>query len=317
MSRGALVRRVAGYAIVIAAAGFLYATISRNWRELADFPWTADPLLLPASLLVHVAVLAWGVYIWSLVLRMLGAPPVAYGRLLRIWSASNLTKYIPGSVWQFFTAAHLSRSEGMTAVITMTAMILHTTFSLLAALVIAALALPLEASPGGLASPWVRGVGVALILVLVHPSIVNAVLRLVPRALHREVLLWDGRWVDGVRLLALSLLSWAAYGVAFSLFVGALTPISLSAVVPLTAVNALSFAAGYVALVAPGGIGVREAAMTMLLAPLLPAAVAAVLAIGARLWSITAELILAAAGVLFARRPDGASTVPRPTRYLG
>jgi hypothetical protein len=119
MTRGTLVRRVAASAIVVAAAGFLYATISRNWRELAEFEWRADPLLLAASVLLHVAVLAFGVYVWSRVMRMLDAPAVPYGRLLRIWSASNLTKYIPGAVWQFFTAAHLSRGEGLPGVIAM------------------------------------------------------------------------------------------------------------------------------------------------------------------------------------------------------
>lgn len=302
MSRGALLRRLASWAIVFAAAGFLYATISRNWRDLAEFRWAIDPLLLAASVLVHVAVLAWGVYIWSLVLRMLDAPVIAYAPLLRIWSASNLTRYIPGTIWQFMTAAHLARGEGLPGVIALTSMIIHVGFSLLAALVISAIALPLDASLGVLSSPWARAGLVAAALAVVHPAAVNAALRLVPRALHREVLLWRGRWVDGARLLGLSLVSWAVYGVAFSLFVGAITPIAIAAVVPLTAVNALSFTAGYLAVLAPGGIGVRETAMTLLLAPLLPAAVAAVLSIAARLWSVAAELILAAAGVLLTRR---------------
>lgn len=317
MTRRAALRRAASYAIVVAAAAFLYATISRNWRELAEFTWAVDPILLAGSVLVHVAVLAWGVYVWSLVLRMLEAPTVAYGPLLRIWSASNLTKYIPGTVWQFFTAAHLSRGEGLPGVIALTSMILHVGFSLLAALVVAALALPLDPALGVLSSPWTRGAILTAALVIVHPAAVNAALRLVPRALHREVLVWRGRWLDGASLLALSLLSWVVYGIAFSLFVGALTRIPISAVVPLTAVNALSFTAGYVAVLAPGGIGVRESAMTLLLAPLLPAAVAAVLAIAARLWSVAAELLLAAAGTLLARRSARTPTAPRPTRYLG
>lgn len=297
-----MVRRIVSYAIVVAAAAFLYTTIARNWAQLKAFDWSVDPLYLAASLVLHVGVLAWGVYVWSLVLRLLDAPTVAYRPLLRIWSASNLTKYIPGTVWQFLTAAHLSRGEGLPGVLALTSMIIHVGFSLLAALVISAAALPLDSALGPLGSPWVRGAGVLLALVAVHPAAVNAALRLVPRALHREVLVWRGGWLDGVRLLALSLLSWAVYGVAFSLFVAALAPIPAAAVVPLTAVNALAFTAGYVAVLAPGGIGVRESAMTLLLAPILPAAVAAVLAIAARLWSVAAELILAGAGALVARR---------------
>lgn len=302
MSGRPVARRLVSYGIVLAAAAFLYSTISRNWSELRTFDWSVDPGYLAASIALHVAVLAWGVYVWSLVLRLLDAPTVAYRPLLRIWSAANLTKYVPGTVWQFLTAAHLSRGEGLPGVLALTSMIIHVGFSLLAALVISAAALPLEGALGLLGSPWARGAGVLLAVAAVHPVAVNAALRLVPRALHREVLVWRGSWLAGVRLLGLSLLSWAVYGVAFSLFVASLAPITPSAVVPLTAVNALAFTAGYVAVLAPGGIGVRESAMTLLLAPILPAAVAAVLAIAARLWSVAAELTLAATGALLARR---------------
>lgn len=302
MTRGSLARRVASYAVVLAAGAFLYFTIARNWRELGTFEWSIDPLLLLASLVLHVGVLAWGVHVWSLVLRMLDAPVVGYRPLLRVWSASNLTRYIPGAVWQFMTAAHLSRGEGLPGVIALTSMILHVGFSLLAALVISALTLPLDSALGPLSSPWVRGVGVAAALAAVHPQSVNAALRMVPKALHREVLVWRGTWTDGVRLLGLSLFSWMIYGVAFSLFVASLATIPISAVLPLTAVNALSFTAGYLAVLAPGGIGVRESAMTLLLDPILPAAVAAILAIAARLWSVAAELVLAGAGAVAGRK---------------
>lgn len=302
MSGRQLARRAAAWGIVAAAAAYLYLTISRNWREIADFDWEIDPLLLAASILAHVAVLGWGVYIWRRVLRLLDAPSIGFPALLRIWSASNLTRYIPGAVWQFMTAAQMSRSRGLPAVLALSSMIIHVGFSLLAALAVAAVTLPLDPALGIAGSAWVRAAVVVGTLGAVHPGIVNAGLRLVPRALHREVLAWRGSWRDGLGIFALAVVSWAAYGIAYSLFVAALAPIPLAAVIPLTAVNALSFTAGYLAVLAPGGIGVRESAMTVLLSPILPAAVAAVLALAARLWSIAAELILIGWGMLAAPR---------------
>ncbi|HET8654996.1 MAG TPA: hypothetical protein VFL93_05745, partial [Longimicrobiaceae bacterium] len=60
------------------------------------------------------------------------------------------------------------------------------------------------------------------------------------------------------------------------------------------------------AVLAPGGLGVRESAMTLLLAPLLPAGVAAVLAIAARLWSVVSEVVLALCALLIFGRSRGA-----------
>lgn len=294
-------RRVFAWAIVVAAAVYLYVTISRNWRELTTFEWQVAPLLLTLSLASHVAVLAWGVHIWGRVLRCMDAPVVSYAHLLRIWSASNLTKYIPGAVWQFMTAAHLSRGQGLPAVVTMSSMLIHVGFSLLTSISVAAVTLPFDARLGVLGHPASRIVLVALTLLAIHPRAINGALRLVPRSFARELLDWKGSWLDGLAIYMLSVLTWVMYGVAFSLFVASLAEIPLAAAIPLTAVNALSFTAGYVAIIAPGGLGVRESAMTLLLTPLLPAGVAALLAIGARLWSVVSELALTAVGVLAVR----------------
>lgn len=303
MSRS-LGRKLLGYGIVAAAIVFLYLTIARNWRELRTFDWQVEPALLLASVMAHVAVLAWGVFIWSRVLRLFSAPRLSYSRLLRIWATSNMTRYIPGAIWQFLTAAHLSRGAGLPGVLALTSMLVHVGFTLLAAVAVSAATLPLAFDLGVLSSAWVRWAIVGGAVLLVHPALVNGALRLVPRALHRQVLVWTGSWWDGIVLLLLAAVSWIVYGIAFTLFVASLAPVPVTAVVPLIAVNALSFTAGYIAVLAPGGIGVRESAMTLLLSPLLPAGVAAILAVGARLWSIAAELLLAAAGALAPGRAE-------------
>jgi uncharacterized membrane protein YbhN (UPF0104 family) len=60
----------------------------------------------------------------------------------------------------------------------------------------------------------------------------------------------------------------------------------------LTGVFAASYVVGYMALIAPGGLVVREGAMTGLLTELseMPVGVAAAVAILARLWLVGAEL---------------------------
>jgi uncharacterized membrane protein YbhN (UPF0104 family) len=307
-------RRLLTFAVVAAAFGFLYHTAAANWRDLRQFEWRVDAGFLVLSIVAHVGVLAWGVWIWSRVLRHFPARPVPYPVLLRIWSLSNAARYIPGAVWQFMTAAQLSRGAGLPGVLALTSMLVHVALSLLAAITISALSLPFrELGLELLAPAWARTTVVLLCFLVVHPAVINQMLRLVPRALRREVLVWTGRWADGAGLLVLSVGSWLLYGVAYTLFVASLAPLSPAAFPTLTAVNALSFMAGYLAVLAPGGIGVRESAMTLLLTPLLPAGVAAVVAVGARLWSVVAEVLLAASGMLAAQLVDRAQRAGRPT----
>lgn len=112
-------------------------------------------------------------------------------------------------------------------------------------------------------------------------------------------------------LLALSLVSWILYGLVYFLFLASLTPLPLGVLPQLAGVNALSFVAGYLAFVTPGGLGAREAAMTALLLPLVPASVAAVLAVASRLWTIIAEVAGGMLALLLLRR-DGIPSEPVP-----
>ena len=299
-------KRAAAAILVAAAAWFLFRTIQKSWGAIRAYPWQVNPLLLAASVVALTAVLAWGVFVWSQVLRRFEHPPVRMGTLQRIWFLSNLARYIPGTVFQFLTAAELSRGAGLGAGVMVASILIHTGFSILSALLVGAWTVTAPLFP---TLPAVRvgvaGAGVAVCCVL--PGFLNFALSVIPRLIGKTVPRWIGSWGDGLAILALSLVSWALYGGAYYLFVRALTPVSASALPTLAGVNSLSFVAGWVVWILPGGAGVREWAMQGLLRPILPAGIAAIIAIAARLWNIVAELLGAALAVLIARaRGDAA-----------
>lgn len=309
-------RRTATVLLVAAAAAFLALNIRRNWSQLGAFQWDISVPRMAMSILGLTAVLAWGVVVWKRVLRRFPHPPVHLPTLLRIWFLSNLSRYIPGKVWQFVSAAELGRNAGLSRAVLLTSMVVHVAFSLLAAVLVAVATLPTTFLRFGLAGLPATVAAAAIAIAVVHPAVLNALLRLVPHNLRRDVLVWNGRWIDGIELLALSLVSWALYGAVFALFVGAIVSIPAGAAVPLAGVNALAFVTGYLAFVAPGGLGPREAAMALLLRPFAPAGVASLVAVVSRLWMITAELLGAVLVLLGGRRSPSValpSEAPRET----
>ncbi len=294
-------RRLLGLGLVAAALYFLGRTVASNAADLRGFDWRLDPLLLAASLVVHVAVLVWGVWVWSLITRRFAGEAMPFPALLRVWSFSNAARYIPGTVWQFVAAAELARGEGLGRGRLLLSMAVHVGMVLVAAVGLAVATLPWDALGAG----WIGTWGLAalpLLLVAVHPAVLNLALRTLARVTRREAARWTGSWLDGVLLLALETASWVLYGVAFWLFLRSVAPIPAGALLPLAGVNSLSFAAGWVVFFAPGGIGVRETAMTLLLGPFVPAAVAAVLSVLSRLWTVAAEVLLAGVALLVAAR---------------
>jgi glycosyltransferase 2 family protein len=299
--RQTLLRRSVAVALVAAAIWFLVDAIASNWEALREHQWQVDIGLLMGSVVAHVAVLGWGVWVWGRVLRCFGRGEVGLGLLLRIWFLSNLARYIPGKIFQFVAVAQLARGAGLPAGVLLASLLIHTGFALLSAGLLSAWTL---GGHLGTAVPFPLIVGAATVAsaAVVHPTLLNLALSVVSRMARRDLLRWYGRWRDGVLLLLLSVVSWSFYGVAYFLFLAALTPLPISAVPQLSGINALSFVAGYLALVTPGGLGVREAAMTALLLPLLPRSVAAVLAIASRLWTIAAEIIGGMIALIVARR---------------
>lgn len=293
-------KKVAGALIVAAAAWFLFHTIERNWRQIRGYPWHVDPLLLGASIAALVGVLSWGVFVWSRVLSRFEHPPVRLSTLLRIWFLSNLARYIPGTVFALVTAAQLSRGAGLSAAVMLTSLLVHTSLTLMAAVVVSAWTVGPGIFPA-LPMRWIAAGVTAAAVLIVHPWVLNAVIGAIPRLLKRDVIGWKGSWLDGILVLFLGAVSWTIYGVAYYLFVRALAPAVPAAAIPvLTGVNALAFVAGVLTPL-PGGIGAREAAMQQLLLPLLPAGVAGVISIAARLWSVAAELIGGALVLAFTR----------------
>ena len=93
--------------------------------------------------------------------------------------------------------------------------------------------------------------------------------------------------------VARSLLSWLAYGVAFQLFVRGVLGTAAGATSSYIAVYSASYILGFLALVAPGGVIVRESALVagMLRLGLAGQADAFAVAVASRLWLTVVELL--------------------------
>lgn len=307
MKLRALAGRTATLLVVGAGVAFLGLTIQQNWSEIGAYDWQARWGRLAASLVVMAASLVFGTYIWKRVLDRFPATRIAFPELLRISFLSKVARYIPGKVWQFVAVGQLSERMGGSARLTVSSMIVHAAFDLLAASIVASViaARRIDLLP---ADPAFAVAGASVLaLVAAHPRLIEAGLALLARVARQDRITWRGGWRDSLEVLLLSIVSWIGLGAAFFLFVGSVVHVEARHLLPLMGINAFAFVAGYVVVVAPAGAGVREATMAGLLARLVPAGTAAVVAILARLWSIAAELLTLA--VLLLASPGGLAEV--------
>ena len=292
--------RAASWTLVAATLGFVAWAFWAGWPRLAGHDWDVRPAGLVASTLLLSVVLASATLVWSRVLLSMGAPGVPARTLLRIWFHSNLARYVPGKIWQFVAAADLARSRGLAPATMLVSLVVAMGFFLLGAAVVALAALGL---PGLPRSPVTAAVAALAALALVHPRAVAAALRLVPR--RAADVEWRGTWLGGAAILGLGVAYWIANGAAFALFLDSVVGTPVGAFRALVGANAAAYLVGYLVVVAPAGLGFREATLTALLGGILGSglgddralALGAVAALASRLWMVIAELI-GAAGAL-------------------
>jgi hypothetical protein len=293
-------RRTLQVAGITAACWYLVHTAYAHRAELAAVPlrFRVAPLLL-ASLLT---VATWFLLVrsWSRSLRW-WSEELPLAEAVRIWFITNLSRFVPGAVWQF---AHVS-AEALSARISPLAATGAILFQQLVLLgtglaLTASLAPVLPTSAMGTLQPGVAlamaSLGVVAVIIFL-PALAPMLERWTTRLLRRDI-----RWpspgrVELTRYVGVLVLPWLAYGVAFWLFGRALLGDAAPGLLAASAAFIGSYVAGIIAVFAPGGLGVREAALVALLSPIVGPAPALLLAIGSRLWLVALE-ILTALGVL-------------------
>jgi len=287
-------------AVVLAVvAGFFVATLAARWNDVISLKWRLDPWLFAVAtvlLAVSYGLVAW---LWGLALGRYAGTRTSTGA--RIWFLSNLARYVPGNIWSYVGAVELARREGVARRVTLAVMALTQVLSVGVAV---AAGLPvLLAERARLGRPALLGAVVVAALaglaVLFRGRLLELARRRVPGFDPREL---TPSAATVAWLVAGYAVYWAVTGLAFAALVAALHPLAAGDVPLVVAAYAAAYAAGFLALLTPAGLGVREGVLVIALAPVLPAGPALVVALVSRVWMMLVELAGAAVAHLVARR---------------
>lgn len=291
--------------VFVLAVGFLVALVAAQWRQLQAYPWQIEiGWLLLALLLLW---LTWLLELsqWRFILGRLGGA-LPYGDAARIWFLSNIIRYIPGNIWQFLGMSEMVAQLGIPRAVTFTSIALHQAISTLAGLLLAAIYFALAGHGAWFdrlrPALWLAPLG----LIFLHPRVLEAVLNRALSWLKRPALRITLTITDLARLLLAYGLVWLGFGLGFSALVRGLTPVALAETPWLVAGYAAAYVLGYLSLLTPSGLGVREGVLVLLLQSLFAAPLPAIIAIVARLWMVIGEIggALAAGGWRWIVRRD-------------
>jgi uncharacterized membrane protein YbhN (UPF0104 family) len=232
-----------------------WAGISGSWSSL--HPNWGYVGLSGAIVLTSYAVL---IETWRRTVAAWG-DSIAWPTAARIWFVSNLGKYLPGKVWQIGAMGVLAQQAGVSPVAAVGSSLVVNLVNLLAGALVV-----LVFGARGLAGPGLMPLTVlALIGAIATPWLIPWMLEVAREVTGRD--LPDAHVPPSAIFVALvgCVLSWVLYGAAFQMLAVGLFGASSGTTPSYIAVFTLSYLLGYLALFAPGGLGVRESVLTGLL----------------------------------------------------
>jgi hypothetical protein len=298
-------RRTLLRVVQLALAAIVVALVARRiiaeWGavELALAEARPNWLALAASGVVVLATYAVLIETWRVILRG-WQHDIPFPDAARIWTISNLGKYLPGKVWSITALAVMSREYGVSAAEGATASVLVTLIN-----TIVGFAVAIVAGTSLLRLPPVMVVFVALmaVAVLASPSALPRLGLLAGKLFKREIVLRPLAHRVLLGAAVLTCVAWLMYGVAFWLFAKGVLGIAPGALWNYVAVFAGSYLIGFLAIFSPAGVGVREGAMGLALQRAgFALGPAYLLVVASRLWLTALEVIPPLIFLAFVRR---------------
>lgn len=310
--RSRRVRALVGWSIAIALLAAIGWRLAGDWQQLREADISLDPGLLVVSVLLLAVYMVARALLWHVLTTMLHtAIPVA--RAVTAWLVSQLGKYLPGKVFLYAGRVLFYVREGRQV----GPVTLGFTLELIGTFAASILTVLLALATGSLADlgeyRWVFAGGLVALLVILHPRVLSGVVHLVSRLIRRPPFDVPLSYPQSLAFVALYVVTWGVFGVAFFFLVRSLYPIEPESILALAAAFSFASMVGMLAIVVPAGLGVREGLLVVFLSTLMPVPVAIVVSLLARVWFTAVELAAAGISYLVAGRTarDALSTATR------
>lgn len=248
-----------GLAVVI--FGFLVLTVVNQWSEIQDKGVHFHVLWLIPAFVVLPLFYALSALGWDLILRFLGYR-IGIGRAQVAWGQPLLARYVPGSVLYVLGRVLLSERAGVKRRVTIASIVYEQAISATSAIAFAAYFLISHPDLQGQPLRWGVLLLIPLALAILHPRIFGPLADRVLRAFGREPLP-EVMPMRGVLIMtAFYTAVWGVVAIGMYCVARSVTmiPFTFGEVLTVGSAQAVGYVAALVTLVAPAGLGVRDAA---------------------------------------------------------
>jgi glycosyltransferase 2 family protein len=291
-----------GLAVVV--FGFLVLTVIDQWSEIQREGVHFHVFWLIPALIILPFYFVFSAYGWDLILRSLGYR-IGFGRAQVAWGQPLLARYVPGSILYVLGRVLLSERAGVPRRISVASIVYEQAISATSAIVVAAYFIIKHPDLQGVPERWAVLLLIPTAIFILSPRVFGPLSTRALKALGRDPLPVVMSLRDVVALIVYYSLNWLL--IAFGIYAVArsVTYIPYSDILLVGSAQAIGYFAALVTLVAPAGLGVRDAAFAWAVKAALPGrsfAVGSLISIAVRGVTTVAELMYVGAVTVLGRR---------------
>jgi hypothetical protein len=290
--------------IALLVFGFLVLTVVDQWSEIQAKGVHFEVLWLIPAFVVLPVFFALNAVGWDLILRFLGYR-LGAGRAQVAWGQPLLARYVPGSVLYVLGRVLLSEKAGVPRRLTVASIVYEQALQATSAIAVAAYFVISHPDLQGQPLRWAVLLLIPLALCLLHPRVFGPLANRVLGAFGREPLPTAMPLRGVIAVLAFFVFNWGVVAVGLYCVARSVSPISTGDIPIVGAAQAIGYVAALATLVAPAGLGVRDAAFAWALKVATPGhsfAVASLIAIVVRGVLTVVEIVYVAIVSAMGRR---------------
>ncbi len=285
---------------------FVISNISGNIDKLKDTDFSSyDPVYMFMAVLTVFISLIYPVFVWKFLIGSLGGK-INTLPALKIWFVSNLGRYIPGKVLQLAGLVYFSAAEGVSKNKAVQSVLYSQIASNGLGLLMGLSLLFIKSSGGRFPNTYHITIILTAVFffVLWFPSFFLRSSNYFLSKFNREKIDNSLSKRNYILFILFQTVNWVLMSFTFIILVNSYTSLSIIRNPEVLFILPISWTLGLIAFFAPGGIGVREGAMSFWLSGFIPLEYALVLPWIHRIIISFAEIILTTIFYLTYQKPD-------------
>lgn len=291
-----ILKRVLTVVVVSIVFYFLITNLVKNWQKIPFDSLHFHSLNLIISyvfLFLNFLIFVEG---WRNIMIKFGHS-ISFKNAFWIISSSQIAKYVPGGIWFALGRVYLGKSRNLKEENVALSVVVETGLTFLVGILLFLLSVSFVSQKIFANFLYVIPI-FFLFLIVLYPPILNRVINFALQILKKPNIKITISYSQILKLSIYFFGLWIAQIIGFYFLINAIYPMPISKIFTLSAAYTLSWMTGFVVIFAPGGLGVREGMMTLLLLPILPAPLAIAISFIARIWITLFEIVIFFVGLL-------------------